>query len=228
MNRLQAEFQRLFDPHSSDAESNVRAAMLTVARPADWTALSALWRGVQSDLALPAPAIAVNGVDGFQLWFSLAEPVLASQALGFIDALRRRYLGDLSSQRLGLTTSVSALPPQPTVSGQWSAFVAADLAPVFAAEPWLDIVPSPDGQADVLCRLQPISSAEFQAALALLGLSPTAGRTAPASLALKTAYDGLDAETFLRQVMNDQSVALGLRIEAAKALLAHQDPVHSD
>jgi hypothetical protein len=222
MTRLQSELHRLYLPQSSDAASGVRAAVLTLARPADWTAMSVVWRGVQADFGLPAPAIAVNGVDGFQLWFSLAEPVLATQALGFIDALRARYLGEIASQRLGLTSTVDAMPPQATLSGQWSAFVAADLAPVFADEPWLDIVPNPDGQADVLCRLQPINSADFQAALAQLGPTPTPNSAGPASLPLTPSSEGVDAETFLRQVMNDDSVALGLRIEAATALLTMQ------
>lgn len=222
MTRLQSELHRLYLPQSSAAASGVRAAVLTLARPADWTAMSALWRGVQADLGLPAPAIAVNGVDGYQLWFSLAEPVLASQALGFIEALRARYLSEIASKRLGLTSTVDAMPPQATLTGQWSAFVAADLAPVFADEPWLDIVPSPDGQADVLCRLQPIKSADFQAALERLGPMQTPVSAGPASLPSTTASEGLDAETFLRQVMNDDSVALGLRIEAATALLSMQ------
>ena len=223
MNRLQSELHRLYVTpavtHSSTDEGQVRAAVLSLARPADWTALSTVWRGVQADLALSAPAIAVNGVDGYQLWFSMAEPMLASQALGFLKALCARYLGDIAGKRLSLTTAVDAMPPQPTLSGQWSAFVAADLAPVFADEPWLDIPPNPEGQADVLCRLERIKGADLQTALERLGISPMPARSEPASAAAKTTSAGLDPASFLRQVMNDDTVALSLRIEAAKALL---------
>jgi len=219
MNRLQTELHRLFVPRASAAEGEVRTAVLDLSRPADWTALSRVWRGVQSDLALPAPAIAVNGIDGFQLWFSLSEPVLASQALGFLDALRTRYLSDVASPRLAMTAAVGAMPPQPTLAGQWSAFVAADLAPVFADEPWLDIPPSPEGQAEVLCRLESIKCADFLAAVDRLGLAPTPIIAQPVSTDLGSPGAGLDPEIFLRQVMNDDRVTLGLRIEAAKALL---------
>ena len=41
---------------------------------------------VQADLALPAPAIAVTGSDGVQLWFSLVQPVQPGQA----QAIARR------------------------------------------------------------------------------------------------------------------------------------------
>ncbi len=224
MNRLQTELHRLYVTGQPADDGRVRAAMLELARPADWTALSTVWRGAQADLALPAPAIAVNGIDGYQLWFSLAEPVLASQALGFLGALCARYLSDIAGQRLGLTTAVDALPPRAAQSGQWSAFVAADLAPVFADEPWLDIVPSPEGQADVLCRLASIKSADFQTALERLGTAQAPISNDPVARTIKTAGTELDPESFLRQVMNDGSVALDLRIEAAKALLRHQAP----
>ena len=53
--------------------------VLELTGPADWDVLSAVWRGVQADLELPAPAIAVSGTDGLQLWFSLEAPVPAAQ-----------------------------------------------------------------------------------------------------------------------------------------------------
>ena len=76
MNRLDTEHQRLFasDPDAT-AEGRLRHLVLALSGPADWAPLSAVWRGVQADLDLPAPAIAVNGVDAFELWFSLADPV---------------------------------------------------------------------------------------------------------------------------------------------------------
>ena len=102
------------------------------------------------DMTLPAPAIAVNGRDGAiePPVLSLLEPVPVPKAAAFLDALRRRYLGDIVPVRVAMLPafdSASARPlvhvrPVPTLqadSGVWSAFVASDLAPMFADEPGL-------------------------------------------------------------------------------------------
>ena len=113
---------------SRSADSAVRSAVLALGRPADWQALSAVWRGVQADLALPAPAIAVSGRDAYQLWFSFAEPLARTEAAAFIEALRLRYLGELPQERLASAppSPLPALPPQQVDAQQdlWSAFVA--------------------------------------------------------------------------------------------------------
>lgn len=241
MNRLQLEWRRLYfaqdaeDASLIDATGQVRAMVLELARPADWWRLSTVWQAVQADLDWPAPAIAVSGIDGHQLWFSLAAPVPVAQARGFLDALRGRYLGDMKPERIGMWPAFDAsAPPQvlharpvPTLqdTGYWSAFVVPGLAPMFADEPWLDIAPSPDAQADLLSRFKSVPAADFQRALELL--QPAA---MPAPRLADTATDvvtdmasggaGLDPKRFLLAVMNDPAVALHLRIEAAKALLS--------
>jgi len=235
MNRLQSELHRLYAPlasakQSADtggsrlpaADTSVRAAVLTLARPADWEAIAKVWRGVQTDLGLPAPAIAVSGIDGYQLWFSFAEPVTAAQAAAFTDALRTRYLCDIAPQR---TLDAGTLPPYQTKPGHWSAFVAPDLAPVFADEPWLDIPPNLDGQADLLGRLESIASTDFLAALQRLEATDVQAHTtaAPGTHNIVRADAALDPRSFLLKVMHDETVALGLRIEAAKALLPGSD-----
>lgn len=246
MNRLQAEFQRLYLPGPApesgesgliDADGRVRAMVLGLARPADWQALSALWRAVQFDLELPAPAIAVNGIDSYQLWFSLSEPVPVAQALAFLDGLRRRYLANIAAARLTMLPAVDVpvsrqVPWPPRVpacqaeTGRWSAFVAPDLAAVFAEEPWLDVPPNPDGQADLLSRVEITEPAAFQQALdrfppAVVQARPDAtGNTLdPRDTDRAAAGQGLDPRQFLLAVMNDPGVELRLRIEAAKALL---------
>lgn len=206
MNRLQAELKRLYAP--DDAQGQVRAMVLSLSRPADWEALSTLWRGVQADLALPAPAIAVSGIDGYQIWFSLAEPLPTDQAMAFLEALRLRYLRSIAAERIGLMVDAPVVPALQTPTGNWSAFVAPDLAPVFADTPWLDIPPSPDGQADLLSRLASIKRADFQQALERL--SPVDAKVQPRS-----------PKSFLLDVMNDDTIELGLRIQAAKALLPY-------
>ena len=245
MNRLKQELQRLYgsqadadlglgfdDRGMGDAQGRVRAMVLEVARPADWAALSAVWSGVQADLALPAPAIAVNGSDGCQLWFSLVEPVPAPQAAKFLDALRRRYLGDSEPGRVAMLPALeaaSALPlplarPVPALqddTGLWSAFVASDLVPMFTDEPWLDMPPNPDGQAQLLVSLKSILPAEFE--LALQRLRPAAVPSATGQTSDDAAQSAAspDPQRFLIDVMNNDSLDLALRIEAAKALLPY-------
>lgn len=258
MNRLQSELCRLYlpnpgadlvtdnDPAPSglvDAQGRVRALVLELTRPADWALLSKVWRGVQSDLELPAPAIAVSGTDGFQLWFSLAQPVGVAQAQAFLALLCRYFLPDVAGRRLRLLPVADAAAPQQVLHAQqvparqaqgnnWSAFVAPDLAPVFAETPWLDTPPSDDGQADLLSRLTSIKPPAWEAALAQLQSAvPQAGAARDASSSEAghvpatplAAAGSLDAKRFLLRVMNDDSVALALRIEAAKALLPYAD-----
>ena len=247
MNRLQRELKRLYGPQADarldldldargpvDVQGRVRAMVLELARPADWAALSAVWGGVQADLALPAPAIAVNGTDGCQLWFSLLEPVPVPQAAAFLDALRRRYLGDIAPARVTMLPALGAAPARlplhawqvPALqadSGLWSAYVASDLVTMFADEPGLDVSPTPDGQAQLLAPLKSISPAEFE--LALQRLRPAAVPAAPgmASNAAGQAAASLDPRRFLLDVMNNDSLDLALRIEAAKALLPYSN-----
>ena len=206
MNRLQAELRRLYlasNTKGDDANleesglispgGGVRAMVLELARPADWNALSALWQGVQADLELPAPAIAVSGIDGFQLWFSLLEPVPAAQARSFLESLRLRYLDHIAPKRIDIKPSLGVLTQGPIQhaklvpalredTGQWSAYIAPDLAAVFSDEPWLDVCPSPDAQAEVLSRLKSIKPADFQVVLDRLN---TAAKTDSAYLRKK-------------------------------------------
>ena len=253
MNRLQSELSRLFLPRSvGDAEApglidpkgKVRAMVLELARPADWDVLSKVWRAVQTELELPAPAIAVSGTDGLQLWFSLSELVSVPQAHAFLESLRLHFLADIAPKRLRLMPVLDpsspqqarhapAVPAEQDQTGNWSAFVAPDLAPVFADTPWLDIPPSNDGQADLLSRLSSIKPSAFEAALEWLRPVPTE----PAGVTRETtsinadrmpdrpaaSVGSLAAKRFLLQVMNDETVALALRIEAAKALLPYAD-----
>jgi len=253
MDRLHRELHRLYAPRLSGepgarpglpglvaADGRLRAIVLELARPADWDLLAAVWKSVQTELELPAPAIAVNGRDGYQLWFSLAEPLPAAQAMAFAEALRRRYLAEVRVERVGRLPWVDAALPQPVRhaapvpapqagSGRWSAFVAPDLAPVFAAEPWLELPPSPEGQARLLAGLASIPAADFQRALARLQAavapvqeaagSPGPAGAEPVEVQAADADDHRDPRRFLLDVMHDARVPLALRIDAAKALL---------
>lgn len=279
MTRLHTELQRLYLPAAAApadtaapgdvpgpadllaADGRTRALVLALGRPADWAPLARVWQGVQAELALPAPGIAVSGRDGFQLWFSLAVPVPAAAACAFLQGLQARWLGEVDARRVdrwprpddaptGGPRHAGLVPARQADGGRWSAFVAPDLAPVFADEPWLDLPPSPEGQAELLARLASIPAEDFSRALARLAPAdaaagppkatpdtaaagpaatvagphgPTAATTAPGRpVPARPGGDGLwqDPRDFLRAVMNDDAAPLAQRVEAARALLA--------
>lgn len=240
--RLHAELQRLFP---TSAEGMVRYLVIGIAAPADWNALSAVWRGVQTDWDWPAPAIAINGVDAFELWLPLQAPVPLADARHVVQRVCERYLGDVASSRWrlwpalddGVAVPPQAQPQQQAATGRWSAFVAPDLAAVFGDEPALDMPPGDEAQADVLARIRCITSDDWRRVLpSPIQPLPPALRPAHAlatntqhALALPTmaatapqahcpdAHD--DPRRFLLNVMNDPTVELALRVEAAKALI---------
>ncbi len=255
MNRLQSELSRLYLPLPRtraqaeaqpsaliDPSDRVRAMVMELSSPPGWGALSQVWHGVQAELELPAPAIAVSGISGLQLWFSLAEPVAVTRAHAFLECLRRRFLTDIEPGRVRLMPGADAsslrqdlhaalIPALQMHTGNWSAFLAPDLVPVFADTPWLDIPPNEEGQASLLRGIAVMETAAFEAAFeklvpvaqevqSIAAVADSAGdplapeRSAPADTAA-------DAKRFLLQIMHDATVALALRIEAAKALLQH-------
>lgn len=243
--RLATEIQRLYrlpgDPAASaqpllplvDTEGQVRALVMAIGGPADWPALSSVWRGVQADLDLPAPAIAVNGVDAYELWFSLAQPVPLFEGERFLQGLRQRYLPDVPGTRLVLRPSAQSnvtplIPACQGDAGLWSAYVAPDLAAVFGDEPVLDVPPGDDAQADLLSRVACMSPAAFGLALQRLHADaaeagsriPLPSETLAGAAGLNGPYK--DPRRFLQDVMNEATAPLALRIEAAKALLAHR------
>ena len=255
MSRLHSEFARLFLPPTAaaeqappaptpagllDAQGRTRALVLELAVPADWARLKAVWQGVQADLGLPAPAIAVSGTDGLQLWFSAPTPVPAADARRWLQALCRRYLPGLPPHRLRLyprtepaAAAGDAAPhaaPVPALQADgatWSAFVAPDLVPLFEETPWLDSEPSDEGQAALLERVGVMKAGWFEAvvapraAQALAADEGAAASVAARGLAEVGELMGArqEAVAFLRRVVQDEAAPLALRVDAAKALL---------
>lgn len=241
MNRLETELRRLYLPARAGQEEplperpeliapdgGTRALMLELVQPAGWREVAQAWQAVQAELQWPAPVIAVSGVDAYQLWFSLEQPVAAAQAHAFLEALRQRHLDTVPPERIFLYPAPDAaaptgfahavrLPPARVASECWAAFVAPDLAPVFEEERWLDQPPGADAQAELLSRARPISAEAFVRGLAQLARV----QEQPAAPAPLPPGDGdaLEPRAFLLAVMRDPAVPLRLRIEAAKALL---------
>lgn len=214
---------------------------LGLSGPGAWATLSRVWQGVQADLDLPAPGIAVCGEAGYQLWFALAQPVPVREAEAFLSGLGRRYLADVPAHRIAASVAApggadaARMPPAEIAPGRWSAFVAPDLAGLFDEEPWLDLPPTDEAQADLLSRLQPIAPAEWKTACdqllpgdALVPSGMPQASAAPQGRALTVAPAAApavqqDPRRFLLEVMNDPAVDLRLRIEAAKALLPYAE-----
>lgn len=256
MNKLIAELQRLFfhpglspdevslasgaaqafEPLGPDGQ--LRAMVLGVSGAEAWDYVAALWQEVQDDLQLPAPVMAVTGADGFLLWFSLAEPVPLPKARAFLAGLCRRYLGELPEARLIVCPPgpVSLVPAINGASGKWSAFIDPSMGRVLAHEPWLDIAPNPERQADLLSNFARIDRGAFERAVAQLApppalATPTAVEAVQAGVPVLPAggtterlgVEGCfgDPKSFLLAVMNDPTASATHRIDAAKALLPY-------
>ncbi|MEJ7930636.1 hypothetical protein WG922_11685 [Ramlibacter sp. AN1015] len=242
MNRLQSELLRLFllpagaaPVGAAASDGEVRALVLSVEGASGWPALSRVWQAVQSEMDLPAPAIAVSGA-GCQLWFSLAQPVPRSEAEDFLEGLRRRHLAELPAERVRRVPPEAwppkGVPPSQLDAGRWSAFVAPDLAPLFADEPWLDQPPGADAQAELLSRIRCCAADDFQRALRQLQVPRAADAGTTGSHAdgepqvnrqsrpAAPFDDAHDPRAFLLAVMRDPATPLPLRIDAAKALLS--------
>lgn len=223
MTRLPAEIDRLYGPG--------RALVLELVQPADGRALLAAWAGVQTELDLPAPAIAVSGSDALQLWFSTAVPVGPSAGQRFLQGLHARFLPEVPPAQLRLSAEEADRPASPCAEvgpERWSAFVTHDLASLFAETPWLDLPPNLEGQAAMLAALRPIRKADFDAALARLGgvdagaaalATPSTSTRSPTPAAAEPST--ADPPRFLASVMNDEAAPLALRVEAARILLQH-------
>lgn len=241
MNAFLSEFARLYshnpqsvDPSSPPTETDglARCAVLELARPADWRALGAVWQGVQADLGLPAPAIAINGSDGYQLWFSWQQTLPTEEAAQFVQLLCQRYLPAIAAQRLRCFPGTLDLAPQAVRQvrdEQWSAFIAPDLAAVFADEPWLNRDPGQEAQAQLLARLESMRAQDYAKALQSLQPPPLAQTpsaiTAPVAIAPSSGNTHYPTETpaaFLQAVMQDAGAPLALRVQAATALLHMQ------
>lgn len=236
--RLDAERQRLYGDIVAHDGAPARWRALVITAPAgQWRDLARLWQAVQDDLGWPAPAIAVSGDTRLALWFSLAQarPAEELQRLGqallqplgdAVTSANPSLVWQVWPQAPSVAPATAGLPPCPPhalAPERWSAFVAPDLAPVFADTPWLDIPPSLDGQAELLASLRSVSEDQLK----MLALTPpndapqhvTAPPAAPTAL---SPDPGSSPRRFLQQVMNDPEVPLRWRIEAAKALLPHQ------
>lgn len=244
---LAGEFDVALDLVSPAATA--RVMVMRFARSGDWETVGNLYRAVQDDLELPAPALSVSGRHGYRLWFSLATPVPVAQARCFVEALGRRYLAEIPAAQLDFQPADQPAPAGPAVTklvpalnratGKWSAFIDPSMGGMFVAEPGLEMAPNPHRQADLLAGLQSIADADFQRVLGQLQADaadaeeavPAAepatdrpgGAARHAGRRARLTLDGhyTDPRSFLLAVMNDPSASARQRIKAARALLPY-------
>lgn len=221
MLKLTRQLQRLFlQPEGHSTGEASRLICLTL--PAiSWDAVTELVDFLTQDLDLPPPPVSVDG-DGFRLWLSFAECLDPTEIRAFFGQLRQHALPDRPDDVLRLENEPITLPPSQLSDGErWTAFIDAGMGSLFTDEPSLDFAPNPDQQADLLAGYRSIDTRAFARAKRRLDES-TANETPAAVLTAETAKTIAafsDPSRFLTAVMNDQTVALSLRIEAAKALL---------
>lgn len=218
----------LLDAQSLAGEQ--RLLCLAFSRPSDWPHIASLLDALINELDLPTPAVSIDG-QGHRLWFSLAQPVAATQAQSFLDGLCQRYLSELPAARVHPgNETLLPLPPAPLADGErWTAFIDPDMGSMFLDEAWLDMPPGLDRQADLLAACKSIAIADFQRALNLLFAPktestvkmPTFTVDTPETVKISQPYN--DPKSFLLAVMNDPNISLSQRIEAAKALLPYYE-----
>lgn len=252
MDRLDQELRRLYflpgqAAHGASLDGDApttRVMVLEFSRAADWGSVAALLGEIRDALTLPLPAVSIAARGGYQLWFSLAQPVPVEAAGTFLDEMCRQFLGDLAPGSWTAWPEAAAagagappaLPPREDVGmGKWSAFIEPSLGAMFVDEPGLAMAPSGERQADLLATIASIAPEDFWRVSAVLDKAPAVAGVLPTSFATpgnaavvdRRGERFADPKQFLLSVINDPSLDVAHRIEAAKALLPYfHSPIH--
>lgn len=221
MDKLHEELQRLHFLAEEDVASGRRMLCLAFTHAADWESAASTWSAVQAEFELPPPAVSVDG-KGYRLWFSFAEPLDAETAARFLNGLHAACLAEIPASRLCFAPDDKLPPCELAGDERWAAFIDPSLGSMFIAEPWLDMAPNRNQQAELLAACHPIPTTDFCRVLACMSSGPQepqAPETTAETLSMQQTFS--DPRSFLLAVMNDPQTATALRIEAAKALLPH-------
>jgi hypothetical protein len=140
-----------------------------------WTALCAAAKALQAEHGFPAPAVSVDGINGYCLWISLEAPVPVAQARQFAAALRAAWLAGAGRRPDALDRSRQLPPCFNQHSGRWAAFIHPGMGASFADEPGLDFAPPPLAQAAFLEGLESVGVARFMDTLHTLQAARPAG-----------------------------------------------------
>lgn len=226
MDIFQREVSRLFahDGHEDltrieliNSDGKVKTLVLSLKSEHFQVLADFLW-GIVEDRKYPMPAIAVTPEEGFQVWIPLDESIELDTACIMADSLRGRYMAEVPTagyvirpSKLNPSLNCVQLPPTEYSGGRWSAFVDPTLVAMFKDESWLETPPNLDKQGELLSRIEAATGIAEKG-----GNEPVESNSAVPSGGLK-----LNAYEFLVMVMNDASLDIQHRIEAAKVLLAH-------
>ena len=257
MNKLESELQRLYflpgqkwlgAKSESDnpridlitATGLARCLLISVKDGYAWQQVAALYQGIQDELQLPAPAFSVCVEDGYQIWFSLAEPVALQLASDFMERLCLKYLTETKASKLILRPGmadeqkfVPQVPAKQESSDRWSAYIDPTMGSMFVAETWLEMPPNLDKQAGMLAGLKSIMPEDFHRALSTLQTMHETKSNPPAqniesgqlqqpnktSLSIGSGFS--NPKSFLLAVMNDPTASAEQRIQVAIALLPY-------
>ena len=254
MSKLESELQRLYclpgrawSGTKSESENPqidlitatglVRCFVISIKNGAAWPQIATLYQGIQDEFELPAPAISISVEEGYQIWFSLAEPVTLQAAQNFMEGLCRKYLAETKTAKLkcrpGITDDLKSVPKVPArekASDRWSAYIDPTMGSMFIEESWLEMTPSLDKQAGMLTGLKSIRPEDFDRVSSALQSQletetiPPAKKAetlqlSPAKTILGTSGNFSNPQCFLLAVMNDPTANAEHRIQAAIALL---------
>lgn len=225
MDKLDVALQRLHFLPADRATTGRRTICLAFLRATDWDFVANVWAAVQEALALPPPALSIDG-QGYRLWFSFAEPLAADTAGRFLNGLHTAYLAEIPASCLQFNPDDKQLPPCALPGDErWAAFIDPGLGSMFVTEPWLDMPPNRQQQADLLAACRPIQPADLSRVLdrwpsaVARDATPTPEASPCETSSLQRTF--ADPRSFLLAVMNDPQTSMALRIEAATALLPY-------
>ncbi|MET0267922.1 MAG: hypothetical protein ABW202_20200, partial [Duganella sp.] len=167
-----------------------RALVLNFPKAADdqhWLRLCDMANALQQDLALPAPAVSVNGGSHYSLWLSFEDALPLEQMRAFAVLLQQAYGADQPLTPVPAVGPIELPPCLHRASGLWAAFINPAMGAALADDLGLEMPPPLAAQAAFLDSLHSISTEQFTLALTLLQ-QRGASATAPAPVsALATA-----------------------------------------
>ncbi len=204
MQKLDAELKRLYladGMRLATGDGPTRAIVISFDKqPGNddgehWSLLCAVANALQSDLALPAPAVSISGARGFRLWLSLEQAAPVATVRHFMALLRKAYFPDATE--VADVTALTSLPPCLNGdTGLWAAFINPGLGASFADESGLEMQPPDAGQLALLEGLHSIGGAQLAHATAVLekahgAPAPAAGPAEAAPARYGTSPDSL-------------------------------------
>jgi len=188
-----------------------------------WTALCAAAKALQAEHGFPAPAVSIDGINGYCLWISLLSPVPLAQARQFAAALRATCLPGLAQRRDALDRSRQLPPCFNQESGRWAAFIHPGMGASFADEPGLDFAPPPLAQAAFLEGLESVGAARFVETLHALQVA-TAGAPAQAAGAVTSSAPAASPEGLLLRDATLEDIVRHLHAKNIEPTFRHLVP----